>query len=116
MSKILVTGASGLLGINFCMQNYKDHQITAVVNRNSLNNAPFTVLHENLTHPGSISDLIDKTRPDIILHCAAMANVDQCENQPQAARQINSDVPADLANLTKNRRNKTGSCFNRCSV
>lgn len=103
MSKILVTGASGLLGLNFCMQNYKDHQITAVVNRNSLNNAPFVVLHENLTHPGSISELIDKTRPDIILHCAAMANVDQCENQPQSARQINSDVPADLANLTKNR-------------
>ncbi len=101
MSRILVTGASGLLGINFCLQNYKDHQITAVVNRNSLNNAPFTVIHENLTHPGTISDLIDKTRPDLILHCAAMANVDQCENQPQSARQINAEVPAELAFRTK---------------
>ena len=51
MSKILVTGASGLLGLNFCLQNYKTHQITAVVNRNNLNNAPFTVLHENFNSP-----------------------------------------------------------------
>lgn len=101
MSKILVTGASGLLGVNFCMQNYNVHQITAIVNRNNLNNAPFTVLHENLTHPGSIAELIDKTRPDIVLHCAAMANVDQCENQPQSARQINSEVPAEFAYHTK---------------
>ena len=55
-----------------------------------------------LTHPGSISELIDKTRPDIILHCAAMANVDQCEDQPQAAKQINAEVPEELAFRTKN--------------
>lgn len=49
------------------------------------------LLHED---PG---DLLTELSPDIVLHCAAMANIDQCQKNPEEAAAINSVYPGRLA-------------------
>jgi dTDP-4-dehydrorhamnose reductase len=102
MSKILVTGASGLLGLNFSLAvDGKIHQVTGVDNRNPLRWLSFKTLQADLVETGIIERLINEVKPDIILHCAAMANVDDCESRPTDADRVNHILPGELAAASK---------------
>jgi len=94
---ILITGASGLLGLNTAFEAAKDHLVFGQVNSHRLNTSAFTVIQTDLLAPGAIQRLLEETQPDWVIHCAALANVDLCENDPQQARQLNSEVPRELA-------------------
>lgn len=97
MTRILVTGASGLLGLNFALRYHADHSVSGVVHRNPLCNPPFHQIVADLTNPSSLEEVLEQTQPQVVLHCAAMANVDECERQPQRALQVNTELPQALA-------------------
>lgn len=97
MTRILVTGASGLLGLNFALRYHADHSVSGVVHRNPLRNPPFHQIVADLTNPSSLEAVLEQTQPQVVLHCAAMANVDECERQPQRAFQVNTELPLALA-------------------
>ena len=104
--RILVTGASGLLGLNFCLKMADEHQLTGVTHSSSLRDLPFESVQCDLLAPGVIRRLLDTYRPQLVLHCAAMANMDACENQPEQAMAINARVPGELAAECNSRRIK----------
>ncbi|MCI0521105.1 MAG: SDR family oxidoreductase [Chloroflexi bacterium] len=98
--RILVTGASGLLGLNLALEaagGAEKHVVYGTVHTHGLNVQAFTALPLDLRQPGAVERLLEQTRPDWVIHCAALANVDACENDPQQAQQMNSEVPAKLA-------------------
>jgi dTDP-4-dehydrorhamnose reductase len=94
--KILVTGASGLLGLNLCLRNWDSHTILGV-DRGKLHDTPFELIRAELTRPGAVSRLIDEARPEAVIHTAALANLEACEADPQTARLLNAEVPGILA-------------------
>jgi len=94
--KILVTGASGLLGLNLSLMEIGTHTIVGV-DRAKLANTPFELIRAELTQPGLWSRLIDEVRPEAIIHTAANANVDSCESDPEGARYLNGELPGILA-------------------
>ena len=53
MSRILVTGASGLLGLNFGLQFAGQHEIIGVANSHRLQGVPFELRQADLAQPGS---------------------------------------------------------------
>lgn len=95
--RILVTGASGLLGLNLALEAAKDHEVFGTVKDHAITTDAFSVLQTDLHVPGAVERLLDKTKPDWIIHCAALANVDACEANPALARQLNSELPKKLA-------------------
>lgn len=97
MTRILVTGASGLLGLNFALRYHADHQVSGVVHRNPLNNPPFQQIVADLSDAETLQAVLDQSEPEVVLHCAALANVDECEHDPQRAFQVNVALPAGLA-------------------
>jgi dTDP-4-dehydrorhamnose reductase len=103
MSRFLVTGASGLLGLHFCLQAGQQHQVVGVVNQNKLQGVPFEMLQADLSQPGVPEQVLEEVRPDVILHCAAMANIDDCESRPEMAQRVNADLPGQLADLAGHR-------------
>jgi dTDP-4-dehydrorhamnose reductase len=98
-----VTGASGLLGLNLCLTSAAQHELTGLVNQRALQDAPFAILQADLLHAGAVEQLFDRVRPEVLVHCAAMADVDSCERDPQTAQAINAQVPAQLAALCAQR-------------
>lgn len=100
--KILITGASGLLGLNLCLGMIDTHTIVGV-DRSKLAGTPFELIKADLLEPGVCSRLIDKVRPDAIVHTAANAIVDSCEADPEGARLLNAEFPGDLAELCAQR-------------
>ncbi len=97
MNELLVTGASGLLGLNLCLRLAAGGDVLGVVNRNALRTPPFAVRTCDLAQPGAAWALLDEVRPRAIIHCAALANIDQAEAQPDLAQRVNAELPGELA-------------------
>jgi dTDP-4-dehydrorhamnose reductase len=103
--KILITGVSGLLGINLALELTQAHQVFGVVNdhRLELTALPagkgFEITQADLTKAGVAKSVIDKIQPDWIIHCAALANLEVCESNPSLAQRLNAEVPGELAAL-----------------
>jgi dTDP-4-dehydrorhamnose reductase len=99
--RILVTGASGLLGLNLCLHLAREQEIFGTFHERVLREPPFKAVYCDLSDSLSIEALIEKTRPELLINCAAMANVDTCESQPGMAQQINAEMPGCLAAICK---------------
>jgi dTDP-4-dehydrorhamnose reductase len=95
--RILVTGASGLLGINLALEASKQHEVIGLTNSNHLCTDRFQVLRGDLLDPGAVQRLLVQTQPDWVIHCAALADLDACEADPARASQLNSEIPRQLA-------------------
>jgi dTDP-4-dehydrorhamnose reductase len=94
--KILVTGASGLLGLNFSLMDWGNHTIVGV-DRSKLADTPFELLKADLLAPQAVNRIFETVGPDAVIHTAANANVDSCESDPDGARRLNAELPGELA-------------------
>ena len=94
--KLLITGASGLLGINLATESMLEHEVIGV-DRGTLRSAPFQVVRADLTQRNEIDSMIGSMRPDWLINCAALADLEKCEEDPVQARQLNVDLPGELA-------------------
>ena len=97
--RILITGASGLLGINLALEAAQNHDVFGVVNKNPLKTSAFKVVKADLLVPDTCQRLFDDIQPDWIIHCAALANIDACETDPSRARKLNTEIPGELARI-----------------
>jgi dTDP-4-dehydrorhamnose reductase len=95
--RILITGASGLLGLNTALEVSPDHRLFGQVNSHPLDTEAFETIQADLLAPGAVQRLLEQTQPDWVIHCAALANIDACEKDPQQAQQLNSEIPRKLA-------------------
>jgi dTDP-4-dehydrorhamnose reductase len=114
--RLLITGASGLLGLNLALAvstqqtSASEHSgrqsslrpssqniVFGQINQQPLNTGQFTVIQADLLAPGAVERLLDQAQPDWVIHCAAMAILDACEADPERAFQLNSEIPALLA-------------------
>jgi dTDP-4-dehydrorhamnose reductase len=96
--RILVTGASGLLGLNTALEASQQHEVFGSVNENVIQSTAFTVIQSDLTEPGALEKLIDERQPEWVINCAALANLEACEANPALAKKLNSELPENLAN------------------
>lgn len=100
MIRVLVTGASGLLGVNLSLfLTQQGYQVFGWVNSNPLVNTPFQVEKIDLTKLDALEHRIVNVTPDLIIHCAALANLEQAEANPDLAYRINGEVSGEIARI-----------------
>jgi dTDP-4-dehydrorhamnose reductase len=96
--KILVTGSSGLVGNYFCsltaLKKYRVYTLCHLEPTNAANS--FSVDLSNSM--GVFRQLVNEIKPDIIVHLAAMTNVDECEIERNAADKVNHLSVKELVN------------------
>jgi dTDP-4-dehydrorhamnose reductase len=102
MTRILIPGASGLLGINLAMEAMGEHEVIGV-DRGKLRSAPFRVFSTTTLNRSAINSILDDAQPDWLINCAALANLEECEEHPELATVLNVDLPAQLANACAER-------------
>jgi dTDP-4-dehydrorhamnose reductase len=101
--RLLITGASGLLGLNLALDAGRAHDIVAV-DRSTLTSVPFKVIKADLLAPRAVQQVLNESKPDVVIHCAALANIDECESDPALARRMNAELPAQLADACARRK------------
>jgi dTDP-4-dehydrorhamnose reductase len=100
--KILVTGASGLLGINFCLATAEEHEVLGVFQSNPIKSEDFRAIQADLTNPEELKQLINQFEPNLLVHCAALANLGYCEKNQTDAHLVNAILPGEIAKITAN--------------
>jgi dTDP-4-dehydrorhamnose reductase len=84
-TKILITGSNGLLGQKLVSLIVQQADIQLIATSRGANRMDFTEGYEyhemDITNVEQIGEVIEKIRPDAIIHTAAMTNVDQCEEE-----------------------------------
>src|SRR5688572_23931048 len=96
--KLLITGASGLLGITLAQEAMREHEVIGM-DRGKLKSAPFQVFNSDLAHKNTIDSVIDSIQPDWLVNCAALTNIDLCEEYSDYSRILNAEIPGELANV-----------------
>ena len=81
--KILITGASGMLGADLQKALGADHELipTDVVG---------DVASLDITDTAEVMNMITAVRPDVVIHAAAYTDVDGCERDPDRAYKVNA--------------------------
>jgi dTDP-4-dehydrorhamnose reductase len=97
MARLLITGASGLLGANLVLQALEEHQVIAITNVHSLHHPRIDHHSADLSVPGTAQEIVKQLSPDWIVHCAAATNVDWCERHPSEAMLLNRDMAGWVA-------------------
>jgi dTDP-4-dehydrorhamnose reductase len=96
--KILVTGASGLLGHAVAQAAQNSHHVTAQYRRTAppaLDNT----LQLDLTDTARLEAAFAQIAPDVTIHCAAMSDPAACEERHIDARAINAAATGAIARL-----------------
>ena len=98
--RILVTGASGLLGGRVAELLAENHSVVAA--RHVVAPPPqLESIALDLRDAGSMQAAIEACRPDAIVHAGALADADTCEREPGLASRLNTDAPRELARLSR---------------
>ena len=83
--KILITGVNGQVG-HALMQELTEHELIGLTRQDC-----------DLTNLDQIRQVIDQHQPEMIINPAAYTKVDQAEDEPELAFQINRDAPRVMA-------------------
>ncbi len=88
MKKILITGSNGLLGQKL-VELYSQHpQYQIIATARGENRLPSKIgyIYEkmDITIRENVLDVVSKYQPDVLIHTAAMTNVDQCEIEKES--------------------------------
>lgn len=100
MSKVLFTGATGLLGKYFFLQKPSNFDLYGTYIKNlKVDNANLFTL--DVSSEDDVNALFEKIMPDFVVHAAALGNVDYCETHRDEARNVNVIGTQNVLNASK---------------
>ncbi|MEK4522919.1 SDR family oxidoreductase [Psychrobacillus sp. FSL W7-1457] len=90
--KIILIGSTGMLGQELYKKfSQKDFEILTISRSNSTNNVDLLIDSKKVT------DLITQEKPNIVVNCAAMINLKECEKNVDNAYMLNARLPSIIA-------------------
>jgi dTDP-4-dehydrorhamnose reductase len=97
--RVLITGGSGMMGANLAC--YLSHErpgwqlhLTYLAHRLEM---PGVTSHQvDLLDSGAVKRLMEEVKPGLIIHCAAITDLDWCEQHPGEALMVNAGTTAAM--------------------
>jgi len=96
-TKILITGGSGLLAVNWALFTRDSYMVTLLLHHKRIS---LTGVETDIAPVSSLeacSSLLKKHQPDIVIHTAGLANVEGCDSNPDLAKEVNVNLAKNMA-------------------
>ncbi len=106
MQRVLIVGASSLVGAHIAMRLRDEHLVTGTFNEHSPGIRGVPALRLPLREGTPWGDLLKLLRPDTIFYCAAERDERVCQKDPLRALAVNAEVPSNLARAMEGTRCK----------
>ncbi len=98
-----MTGSSGLIGRQLCLEASRmGYEVYAAEHKTDIE-VGIPVKLDLLNVP-SIESAYEESRPEVVIHAAALTDVDLCEKEPELAFRMNSNATAQIALQAKRNR------------
>lgn len=102
MKTLALVGASGLVGTTLSTQLKDHYKLIPTYCNNAV--PGFTKL--DVTKPGEYALFLDSIKPDIVIHAAALTDLEKCEREPLEAHRQNTQPLEALCSWAKQSRAK----------
>lgn len=100
---VLVTGSNGLLGQKLTEKILEEGRVKLIATSQGKNRYPtqngYLYAEMDILNPEQVKEVIEKYKPDSIIHTAAMTNVDTAEADKVLCHQLNVDAVQTLISL-----------------
>ena len=95
--RMIITGVSGLLGNNlaWCLRDRWD--IVGLYHSHPVRIEGIETRGVDLKSERQTARCLVEVGPEVIIHCASLANVDQCEKEPELTQRVNVDATRYVA-------------------
>ncbi len=104
--KVIVTGASGLFGLNFFFENKKKLKLFLFSNKTILSNNKIKFKLLDLTSRKKIFNKFKFINPDVIVHAAALTDMELCERNRNLSKKINENATKFITDYCKKNKKK----------
>ena len=99
--KVMITGGSGLLGLNWALHARSRHDVAIVSHTRSVRMDGAVSLQWSLETPDSVRELCRNIGPQLIIHTVGYTNVDACQKDPDKAMHTNCKLAGQVAQVAK---------------
>lgn len=100
---LLITGASGLLGSKLAeIATAHDYQVYSGYSRDLV--ASGTPIQFDVSDKNRVEEVFKKVNPEVVVHAAALTDVDKCELNKELAWKINVEGTRNVAEAVKSSR------------
>lgn len=89
MKKLLLTGASGFVGSNFCRLYANQYKIYGQYSQHAIHYPGVEAVKADITDEEAVKTLFKKLKPDAVLHLAALSDPNYCEQNPEVSLETN---------------------------
>lgn len=101
MKKLLVIGASGLTGYKLVKLSIKNYEVYGTYNKRPINIENCEIYQLDKTDKEKTCSLVYEIKPDVIVDCSALHNVDYCETHEEETWSVNVEAPKAIAEICK---------------
>lgn len=105
MKTILTTGSNGLLGQKLTERLLQSNPFKLIATAKGANRYPVKTGYQyaalDITNPAEMQAVLWQYKPDIIIHTAAITQVDVCQSEPENCHEVNVLAVKNLASLCK---------------
>ena len=91
--RVLITGSNGLLGQKLVQLLSQESEIELIATARGANRLPVSSDYQyvslDITQEAEVNQIFDTYKPHMLIHTAAMTNVDTCETDPEGCKLLN---------------------------
>jgi dTDP-4-dehydrorhamnose reductase len=95
--RVLITGGSGLLALNWAMALRDAWEVRLVTHRHPVQVLGVKTCSFNLDSAMDLCSQFRHLQPDLVVHTAGLTSVDECERSPDLARHANAEIARNVA-------------------
>ena len=96
--KLVITGAGGLLG-SALLKSAKEYEVYSFYNQHPP--ASGSLVHVDLQNQDRLTDALRRVKPDVIVHAAALTDIDRCERERDLATAVNYEATNTIAKCAR---------------
>jgi dTDP-4-dehydrorhamnose reductase len=99
MKRILLTGGSGLLALNWAITVRNQFEVVLAIHNREISLDDAKSMKFDTGSRESILKAIGQIRPDLVIHTAGLTSVEDCEKFPDLARAVNTDLASNVSSV-----------------
>jgi len=99
--RIVVTGGSGMLGHNLMRWAHRSYEVWGSYHTHRVDIPGCSMFTMDLSNEKESKNKIKSVKPEVVIHTAALTDVDECNRQPAWAGRINAEGTKILAEVSE---------------